>query len=136
MAGSALRASIWLVLAASVLLACSVETPPREGVGETGPGGIVVGMTREQVVQAMLQEVQALQMAGRVRNPYATLFIPGRDGETLEVMYYYVTMKKGDNVVTSDEMVPVILKGGRVAGWGWELLEELAGGRPAPEEPG
>ena len=47
-------------------------------------------------------------------------------------MYYYMGMKKGDNLVTENELVPVILKDNAVAGWGWETLEEMTGGRQVP----
>ncbi len=80
----------------------------------------------------MLEEVQALQMAGLVQNPYATRFVQGRDGNTLEVMYYYLRMAKGDNVVTEEELIPVILQDGVVVGWGWETLESMVGERPVP----
>ena len=98
----------------------------------TGPGGVRVGMTRQEVVQAMLDEVQLLQMSGRVTNPYATRFVKNPDGESLEVMYYYMGMRKGDDLVTEEELVPVILKADSVVGWGWEALEEMVGSRPDP----
>jgi len=78
----------------------------------------------------MLDEVQLLQMSGQVTNPYATRYMENRDGEPLEVMYYYMGMKKGDDQVTGEELVPVILKGDAVIGWGWETLERMVGSRP------
>ena len=80
----------------------------------------------------MLDEVQQLQMSGRVTNPYATRFIKNVSGESLEVMYYYTGMKKGDDIVTEDELVPIILKDDSVVGWGWKMLEDMVGGRPSP----
>lgn len=103
------------------------------GSGEpsaAGPGGIMIGMTREQVSQVMLDDLQVLQMTGKARNPYALEFLKGFDGNTLEVMYYYVMMEKGDNIVTEEELVPVILENGIIIGWGWDLLGKLTGRRP------
>jgi len=91
-----------------------------------------MGMTRSEVVQVMLDEVQLLQMSGQVTNPYATRFIRNIDGDPLEVMYYYMGMKKGDDLVTDDELVPIILMDNAVAGWGWAALEKMAGSRPGP----
>lgn len=97
---------------------------------EVGPGGVRLGMSRHEVVQVMLDDVPLLQMSGKVMNPYAARYVEDIDGETLEIMYYYTGMKKGDNLVSEDELVPIILKGNAVIGWGWETLEEMVGGRP------
>jgi hypothetical protein len=89
-------------------------------------------MTRDEVVQTMLDEVQLLQMSGQVTNPYATRFVRNIDGESMEVMYYYTGMKKGDDLVTEEELIPIILKSDVVTGWGWNTLEDLVGFRPIP----
>ena len=91
-----------------------------------------VGMSRPEVIQTMLEEVQLLQMSGQVTNPYATRYVRNIDGESLEVMYYYTGMKKGDDLVTEDELVPIILKSGTLTGWGWNTLEDMVGFRPIP----
>ena len=80
----------------------------------------------------MLDEVQLLQMSGKVTNPYSTRYVVDIDGESLEIMYYYTGMKKGDNQVSKEELVPIMLKENAVIGWGWETLEEMVGGRPIP----
>jgi hypothetical protein len=89
-------------------------------------------MTRQEVIQTMLDEVQLLQMSGQVSNPYSTRFVKNPDGESLEVMYYYMGMKKGDDLVTEDELTTVILKDDAVVGWGWKVLEDMVGSRPGP----
>ena len=127
--------SLQTVLIIGAVLLLSGCGPKATGTGpdvSSGPGGVRLGMTRQEVVQAMLEEVQALQMAGLVQNPYATRFVQGRDGNTVEVMYYYLRMVRGDNVVTEEELIPVILQDGVVAGWGWEALEAKTGSRPGP----
>ena len=123
---------IFSSLLAILLIGCSPDRTVTEKEPVTGPGGVRVGMTRQEVVQAMLDEVQLLQMSGRVTNPYATRFVKNPDGESLEVMYYYMGMRKGDDLVTEEELVPVILKADSVVGWGWEALEEMVGSRPDP----
>jgi len=118
-----------------VLLIMGCSQDPMHVIGsdpQSGPGGVTLGMTRQEVIQTMLIEVQKLQMSGRVTNPYETRFIKNVDGGLLEVMYYYTGMKKGDDLVTEDELVPVILKDDSVVGWGRETLEEMVGNRPAP----
>ena len=124
--------AIVISLLTSLLIGCS---PDQIGMGSeplSGPGGVKLGMTRQEVIQTMLDEVQLLQMSGQVSNPYSTRFIKNPDGESLEVMYYYTGMKKGDDLVTDNELVPIILKDDAVVGWGWAALEEMAGSRPGP----
>ena len=114
------------------LIACGGGRTATETKKLAGPGGVSLGMTRQDVLQTMLEEVQLLQMSGQVTNPYATRYIENVDGESLEVMYYYTGMKKADDLVTEEELVPVILKNNAVVGWGWETLEDMVGERPYP----
>ena len=114
------------------LVACGGGRTTTETKNLAGPGGVSLGMTRQDVLQTMLEEVQLLQMSGHVTNPYATRYIENVDEESLEVMYYYTGMKKGDDLVTEDELVPVILKDNSVIGWGWETLEAMTGSRQGP----
>ncbi|MCJ7499354.1 DUF3192 domain-containing protein [bacterium] len=123
---------IFIFLLTSLLIGCEGNQAGNGKEPLTGPGGIRIGMTRPEVVQAMLDEVQLLQMSGQVTNPYATRFVRNIDGESMEVMYYYTGMKKGDDLVTEDELVPIILKDNSVIGWGWEALEGMTGSRPVP----
>ncbi len=116
----------------TVATGCSPGKPGPEGGSPTGPGGVKLGMSREEVIQVMLDEVQLLQMSGQVTNPYATRFLERSEGGTLEVMYYYIGMKRGDDRITEEELLPVILADNAVIGWGWETLEEMVGGRPSP----
>jgi hypothetical protein len=130
---SGIRYSIILVFLFTLLLiGCSPGQQGSSSKPVSGPGGVTLGMTRQEVVQAMLDEVQLLQMSGQVTNPYATRFVKNPDGESLEVMYYYMGMKKGDDLVTEEELLPVILQDNAVVGWGWKALEEMAGSRPEP----
>jgi hypothetical protein len=124
---------LWFLLPLVLLLvSCSAEQSAMGPGSLTGPGGVQLGMTRQEVIQVMLDEVQLLQMSGHVTNPYATRYIDNIDGESLEVMYYYLGRVKGDDLVTDEELVPVILKDNSVVGWGWETLEVMTGLRPSP----
>jgi chorismate mutase len=125
-----------LFFALIILLLSAVTTGCGEKAAEykalTGPGGVTLGMTRMEVVQAMLDETRRLQMSGQASNPYASRYINNLRDEPLEVMYYYLRMKKPDDLVSEEELVPIILKDDIVVGWGWETLEEMVGGRPGP----
>ena len=104
------------------------ETGALTPEGE-GPGGIRVGMTRAQVMEAMLDEVRKLQMSGQVTNPYSTEIRQGTDGVMYEVMFYYTGLERGDNMVSDEELIPVVLTDGQVVGWGWGYLGEVIGNR-------
>ena len=111
---------------------CSAGLDSSVDTQEVGPGGIRLGMTRQEVVETMLDDVRMLQMSGQAKNPYATRFLNGLRDEQLEVMYYYTGMKRPDDRVTAEELVPVILKDDSVIGWGWQTLEAMTGDRSSP----
>ncbi len=92
----------------------------------SGPGGVTLGMTSSQVQQVMLDEVQQLQMAGLVRNPYSKEVHRSADGTVTEVWFYYLGPKRGDNRISDDELVPIIFQEGQVVGWGWEEFMRLS----------
>jgi hypothetical protein len=114
-----------LVMVVGLIPSCDREHTLAPEVLIYGPGGIQVGMSREEVIQVMLRNVQVLQMMGGVRNPHAVEFVKDSRGKMLEVMYYYDGMKKADNLVTVDELVPIVLSEDIVVGWGWDYLEEF-----------
>lgn len=115
-----------------MMISCSTD-PSGTGSGiKCGPGGVLMGMTRQEVIQVMHDEVQLLQMSGQPLNPYSTRYMNGLRDESLEVMYYYTGMKKPDDRVTGEELVPIILMDDAVVGWGWDVLEEMTGARQGP----
>jgi hypothetical protein len=124
--------TIFPILLLAIFMGCSTEVGPTTPGSSSGPGGVLLGMSRDEVVQAMLAEVQLLQMSGQVTNPYATRYVNNLRDEPLEVMYYYTGMEKPDDRVSAGELVPIILKDGSVVGWGWETLDEMTGSRPVP----
>jgi hypothetical protein len=86
-----------------------------------------VGQTRQQVLEEMGTEPQTFNQGvfrsdGVVPNPY--------DSEThllgtteIEVLYYVTNVKNKDGVITNDELTPLILVNGILAGWGWNYLQ-------------
>lgn len=116
----------WLIpIIILVFLRCGDKSDRDLAPVSTGPGGVTVGMTRSEVQEIMLGEVQKLQMVGQVKNPYATEFRRGQEGQVYEVMFYYAELKTGDNQVSDDELMPVVLLDGKVVGWGWGFLNQV-----------
>lgn len=48
-------------------------------------------------------------------------------GNTWEVLFYYVRLVEDDGVVSDDELEPVVLRDGFLAGVGWKYWKEIAG---------
>jgi len=74
--------------------------------------------------------VTQVQIPLGARGP--TLYNPMRtatfeqDGQVWEVLYYYVRLVKDDGVITDDELEPVVLLDGYLAGIGWQYWTAAA----------
>ena len=92
---------------------------------------VAPGMTREQV-ESMMGDARAggglpEVVFGRVqwlqaRNPMREEHIGGSDGVQYDVLFYYTDLRERDDKITDDELTPVVLRDGRVAGVGYEFL--------------
>ena len=68
------------------------------------------------------------------RNPMREEKVVGSDGVEYEVLFYYTDLRTLDDKITDDELTPVVLRDGKVAGVGYGFLgdrvprySELAG---------
>lgn len=93
------------------------------------------GMTRDEVFNVMgTGEKKVCCPLHTVTNPHRTESYEAK-GSRFEVLYY-VTDKKTDSrndpysqnadVVQDDELLPIVLKDGKVAGWGWSFWQDEA----------
>ena len=93
--------------------------------------GVTVGMTRQEIESLMgdaragggLPEV----VFGRVqwlqaRNPMREERVEGSDGAQYDVLFYYTDLRERDDKITDDELTPVVLRDGKVAGVGYKFL--------------
>jgi uncharacterized protein DUF3192 len=64
--------------------------------------------------------VQYLQ----ARNPMREERLVGVDGVEYEVLFYYTDLRERDDKITDDELTPVVLREGKVAGIGYRFLGE------------
>jgi hypothetical protein len=80
-----------------------------------------LGMSKQQVF-ATMGEKTATAIDGKVCNPYRRELLRSANGSNFEVLYYYteyyIAGSSMDSVLT-----PVVLKDGRVVGFGWDALE-------------
>jgi len=118
----------------------SIRTKNREGLSR-----LAVGMTKDKVFEVMgnktittprrylfrsgpettgVGRVKESEAARRINNPYRVETLKGKDGQIHQVLFYYTDIKKHDGAITDDELTPIVLKYGKVVGWGWGFLNE------------
>ena len=59
-----------------------------------------------------------------INNPYRTETSHTADGTFVEILLYYTDRQSADHAITNDELTPLIIEGGLLAGWGWSYLEQ------------
>jgi uncharacterized protein DUF3192 len=127
--------TLFFALLALTLAACStLMVDPLEQLREANKRNlqrVVLGHTRMEVESIMgdaragggLPEV----VFGRVqylaaKNPMREEHIVGADGAEYDVLFYYTDLKERDDKITDDELTPVVLRDGKVAGIGYRFL--------------
>lgn len=87
-----------------------------------------IGMSKSEVIQTMGSEVFNLgrrSIPSTISNPFKTEAFLGNSGESFEVIFYYSGTKSRDSVITDDELVPIVLKNGKVVGWGNQFFSDV-----------
>jgi hypothetical protein len=69
-------------------------------------------------------EIRALYRGKRINNPYKTEANRTVDGVSVEVLFYYTDQRELDGIITDDELTPLVIEGGVLAGWGWSFLDQ------------
>lgn len=106
--------------------------PGRETINTRNQAGLYQlerGQSRAQVLETMGTEPQSVSKgiysAGSVPNPYcAETHEAG--GHDWEILYYATSVSNSDGKLTEDELTPVVLRDGRLDGWGWTYMQRLA----------
>jgi len=104
-------------------------------LNENGFKSIQVGMAMDQVHVIMGQELvigYEFQTPGykplTIPNPYKSEAIKD-SGYVIE--YYIEAIRQPDNVVSEDELMPLIFKDGKLIGRGWPLANSLRPAKPS-----
>lgn len=133
---AAKRLAVWLsalIAGCSTLMLDPLEQLRTENKAKMEK--LSVGMTRMEVESVMgnaragggLPEV----LFGRVQylaaqNPMREEPLKGTDGADYLVLFYYTDVRERDDKITDDELTPVVLRDGKVAGIGYRFLGERA----------
>ncbi len=81
-----------------------------------------IGMPKEKLLEIMGNKT-GTAIDGKVSNPYKREIVKATDGTNYEVLYYYTEFYvPGASVDTC--LTPIVLKDGRIMGWGWAFLDD------------
>lgn len=137
------RHALLPLLAGVAALACApgferVQSESRAKLFRLEPG-----MTKDQVLEAMgtepMEYNRGMFRTGAIPQPWdAEDHVVG--GESVEILYYVTNIRSADGEIADDELTPLVLVEGRLAGWGWPFLSdferriglERVGPRPPP----
>jgi hypothetical protein len=98
----------------------------REGLAK-----LTVGMTKAQAVNTM-GDLKVETKDGVVKNPWTAETVKGRDGAQYEVLYYVTRINPPFTPIGKFLTTPVIFKGGKYVGQGFDTLEKIE--PPKPKE--
>jgi hypothetical protein len=74
------------------------------------------------------KEVRALYRSERITNPFRTETSRTANGAQIEILLYYTDILEVDGAITDDELTPIVIEDGVLAGWGWVFLDQNAAG--------
>jgi hypothetical protein len=85
------------------------------------------GMSRDDIFRIMGTEtaggILGPMLHTRINNPYRAELVTGIGNKNYEVLFYYTDVVRKDDVVTGDELTPVVLEEGKMVGHGYDFLE-------------
>lgn len=107
----------WLAVTAVLVLSACIGTfikDNRENLSR-----LSYGMTKDEVHGVMGRE--GLR---NYNNPYRTAMYMGKDGKPIEVFYHWTdyTVPKG---IPDQDLTPVVLRDGKLVGWGREFWSDF-----------
>jgi hypothetical protein len=86
------------------------------------------GMPRAEVLEAMgtepMEYNKGMFTTGAIPQPWdAEEHVLG--GESVEILYYVTNIRTPDGEISDDELTPLVLVEGKLAGWGWPFLADF-----------
>jgi hypothetical protein len=90
------------------------------------------GLTKDEAIKIMGTEgkskcnkifIFAICISSEIiNNPYRTTGFQS-EGKAYDILYYWTDVKQKDDVITDDELTPLIFENGKLIGWGRDLLD-------------
>lgn len=84
---------------------------------------ISVGMSKKDVI-GLMKNNTAITHDGVVNNPWSVESFLGKDGAQYEVLYYITQKNQPFTPVRKSLATEIVLKNGKVVGWGENALEQ------------
>ncbi len=128
--GGAVRAiGILPLLAGVAALACAPGFERVQSESRAKLYRLEAGMTRAEVLEAMgtepMEYNRGMFRTGAIPQPWdSEEHVVG--GESVEILYYVTDIRSADGEISDDELTPLVLVEGRLAGWGWPFLSDFA----------
>ena len=117
------RRSLILAVMALFLTGCmsssAIRAQNRENLMNLSPG-----LSKQNVLKVMGTETIMNDMGDTITNPYRTEMYRVNDN-VFELLLYYTDIKRQDGAITDDELTPIVIKDGRLDGWGWSYWDDL-----------
>ena len=117
--------SVFLFIFILILNSCA-SYMELSGKNREKLSNLQLGMSKTEVISTMGNKPFSIPGGDPdiIQNPYRTEM--RQDGnDTFEVIYYYSDIKSRDGAITDDELTPIILKNGKVIGWGHSNWNDL-----------
>jgi len=107
------------VLALAIALASAACFTAMRNRNRENVNLLSLEMTKGEVLSVMGD-----RGAPGVSNPYRTEILMSKSGEAFEVLFYYTDIQRRDSAITDDELIPLVLREGRLIGWGWSFMDQ------------
>ncbi len=120
----------WLTIILIALSGCAAINHFKINLGEIRGNNrenilkINLGMSKQDVLTIMGTKTITAKYGYVITSPFRSDMHRVK-GISLEILYFYTDKKSADGAITDDELTPVIIKNGKVDGWGWSYWKDL-----------
>jgi len=85
-----------------------------------------LGMTKQAVLSIMgTKRIRTGSVPAYISNPHKSDAYKDKDGDFIEVLYYFTGSKARDGAITEDETTPVVFVNNELVGWGHSFIDKI-----------
>ena len=82
------------------------------------------GIGKQEVIIIMGSESYSIGGA-QINKPFRSSMY-NKNGDMIEILFYYTELRQSDGKITDDELTPLVFINGKLDSWGWESWVEKA----------
>lgn len=116
--------NILILVLTSILLSGCVSLSQIRADNREKLLNLSAGSSKQEVLEIMGTETRRAKDGTVVTNPHRTEMYRAK-GSVFELLLYYTDVQKADGAITDDELTPIVIKDGKVDGWGWSYWNEV-----------